>query len=85
MCHSSSIHNSPKVETTQGPLTDFFKCGIPVSEYSAIKRNIHYSVNKSYSTASVLYFGVFLAMKHVGSWLPDQGLNWHLLHWKAKS
>lgn len=24
-------------------------------------------------------------MKHVGFWLPDQGLNWHLLHWKAES
>ena len=25
----------------------------------------------------------FLSVRHVGSWLPDQGLNLHLLHWKA--
>ena len=29
--------------------------------------------------------GFFLAMKHVGSLLPDQGLNPHPLNWKAKS
>ena len=27
----------------------------------------------------------YLAMRHVGSQLPDQGSNLHLLHWKAKS
>ena len=32
----------------------------------------------------VLCFG-FLAKKHVGSWLLDQGLNLCPLHWKAKS
>ena len=25
---------------------------------------------------------VFLAMRHVGSQLPDQGLNLHTLHWR---
>ena len=30
--------------------------------------------------ASVIYFD-FLAARHVGSWLPDQGLNQHPLHW----
>ena len=32
----------------------------------------------------LLYF-VFLAARHVGSQFPDQGLNPHTLHWKAKS
>ena len=27
----------------------------------------------------------FLAMRHVGSQLPNQGSGWHLLHWKRKS
>ena len=27
----------------------------------------------------------FLAARHVGSYLPDQGLNLHPLHWKVKS
>ena len=31
---------------------------------------------------SVLYF---LARRHVGSQLPNQGSNLYLLHWKAKS
>ena len=31
-----------------------------------------------------LCFG-FLAMRHVGSQLPDQGSNLHPLHWKVKS
>ena len=34
------------------------------------------------STVSVLCFG-FLALRHVGSWLPDQGLNPHSLHWSS--
>ena len=28
-------------------------------------------------------FFFFLAARHVGSWLPNQGLNLHPLHWKA--
>ena len=33
------------------------------------------------------FFGVFfcLAMQHMGSQLPNQGLNPHSLHWKAES
>ena len=31
-----------------------------------------------------LHFG-FLAMKHVASYLPDQGWNLHPMHWKVKS
>ena len=31
------------------------------------------------------FFFFFLAMTHVGSWLPDQALNPHPLHCKAKS
>ena len=27
----------------------------------------------------------FLAKRHVGSWLPEQGSNLHPLHWKVKS
>jgi len=27
----------------------------------------------------------FLAVRHAGSYLPDEGLNLHVLHWKAKS
>ena len=27
----------------------------------------------------------FVSMKHVGSYLPDQGSNLHPLHWKVKS
>ena len=34
--------------------------------------------------SSVLCFG-FLAARHVGSQLPDQGSNPHPLHWKVKS
>ena len=26
-----------------------------------------------------------LAMRHVGSWIPDQGSNLYPLHWKVKS
>ena len=37
-----------------------------------------------YNIASVLRFG-FLTPRHVGSWLPDQGLNFHPMHWKVKS
>ena len=37
-----------------------------------------------YHIVSVLCFG-FLAMRHVGSWLPYQGSNPHPLHWKVKS
>ena len=37
-----------------------------------------------YHIVSVLRFG-FLAMRHVGSWLPYQGSNPHPLHWKVKS
>ena len=33
----------------------------------------------------LLLFYVFLATRHVGSQLPQQGLNPHSLHWKAKS
>ena len=36
-----------------------------------------------YHIASVLCF-VFLAMRHMGSYLPEQGLNPHLPHWKAQ-
>ena len=32
--------------------------------------------------ASVLSFD-FLALRHVGSYLPDQELNLHPLHWEA--
>ena len=35
-----------------------------------------------YNIASVLPFG-FLAARHVSSWLPNQGLNLHPLHWKG--
>ena len=35
-----------------------------------------------YSIASVSCFG-FSAIRHVGSWLPDQGLNPHPLHNKC--
>ena len=31
------------------------------------------------------FWFVFLAERHVGSWLPNQGSNPHPLHWKAKS
>ena len=31
----------------------------------------------------LLLFYVFLATRHVGSQLPQQGLNLHSLHWKA--
>ena len=31
-----------------------------------------------------IYMG-FMATRHVESWLPNQGLNPHPLHWKAKS
>ena len=31
------------------------------------------------------FFFFFLAMRHVRSYLPDQGLNPHPLHWKGKS
>ena len=37
-----------------------------------------------YNIASILCFG-FLTMRHVGSQFPDQELNVHPLHWKAKS
>ena len=37
-------------------------------------------------TVLLLFFCfIFLATRHVASWLPDQGLNMHPLHWKAKS
>ena len=29
------------------------------------------------------FFFFFFAARHVGSWLPNQGLNLHPLHWKA--
>ena len=38
-----------------------------------------------FDTILLLVFFVILAMKHAGSELPDQGLNPHSLHWKAKS
>lgn len=31
------------------------------------------------------YVSVILAMRHVGSWFPDQVSNLRSLHWKAKS
>ena len=31
------------------------------------------------------YVSVFLAMRRVRFYLPDQGSNLHLLHWKVKS
>ena len=33
----------------------------------------------------LFYVLVFLAVRHVGSQLPDQGSNPHPLHWKVKS
>ena len=33
----------------------------------------------------LFYVLVFLAVRHVGCQLPEQGLNPHLLHWKVKS
>ena len=33
----------------------------------------------------LFFFFFFLAMRHMGSKLPDQGLNPHSLHWKVKS
>ena len=33
----------------------------------------------------LFYVLVFLATRHVGSYLPDQELNPHPLHWKVKS
>ena len=37
-----------------------------------------------YNIVTALCFG-FLAMCHVESYLPDQGLNLHPLRWKTKS
>ena len=37
-----------------------------------------------YNIASVFCFG-FLAVRHVESHLPNQGLNTNPLHWKEKS
>ena len=37
-----------------------------------------------YNIASVSCFG-FLAMRHMGSELPDQGSNWQTLHWKLNT
>ena len=40
-----------------------------------------------YNIASVvlcLFFFFFLALRHVGSWIPNQGLNPQYLHWKVK-
>ena len=34
-------------------------------------------------TISLVLHFVFLTVKHVGSWLPDQGLNLCHLHWKC--
>ena len=56
--------------------------------FSKIKKKIFFSVQFlslhwiCYHTASVC-FG-FLAMRYVGSWLPDQGLNPHPPHWKGR-
>ena len=33
----------------------------------------------------LFYVLVFLALRPVGSWLPDQGLNPYRLHWKVES
>ena len=33
----------------------------------------------------LLFLFDFLAMRHVGSWLPDQILNPHPLQWNMKS
>ena len=33
----------------------------------------------------IVYVFVFLATRHMGSQLPDQGLNPHSLHWKKKA
>ena len=33
----------------------------------------------------LFYVSVFSAMRYVGSQLPNQRLNLHLLHWKVKS
>ena len=33
----------------------------------------------------LFYVFGFLAVRHVGSWLPDQGWYPHPLHWTAKS
>ena len=38
-------------------------------------------------TILLMFYGLFffLAVRHVRSLLPDQGLNPHPLHWKGKS
>ena len=37
-----------------------------------------------YNIASVVLCAGLLAIRHVGSYFPDQGLNPHLLHWKGE-
>ena len=55
---------------------------------------IIFKVFIEFFTALLLFYVFFVvvvvvlfcfAMKHVGSWLPNQGLNPHPLHWKMKS
>ena len=38
--------------------------------------------SKIFTILSALYLG-FLAARHMESYLPDQGLNPHPLHWKV--